>query len=93
MKRNCDRELAKDPENKDLKDTWIVIQRAYALLDEGQGQLAEAEATLERAIAAANQMVKFDATNAQWAQLRTDLLQELDKDRQRQENFLRPQRH
>jgi hypothetical protein len=88
-----DRELATDPKNKDLQDTWIVIQRAYAHLDEDQGRPADAEATLEQAIAAANQMVGFDPTNAQWAQLRADLLRQLAKDRQRQQNLFRPQNH
>jgi hypothetical protein len=88
-----DHELAADPKNKDLKDYWIIVQRDYAHMDERQGNWSEAEVTLERAIAAANQMVKFDPSNAEWAQFRSDLLHELVQDRQHRQNSSNPQHH
>ena len=69
-------QIAGDPNNMDLKDTWIALQRALAQIDMLQGDKAVARERLAHALATADDMTKFDPTNKQWAGLRSVLRKE-----------------
>jgi hypothetical protein len=69
-------ELAKDPKNVRLQLDWITTQRALARLDARAGRMPPARERLERARAALDRMIAFDASHHDWAELR----QHIDRD-------------
>jgi hypothetical protein len=76
--RILDKRMTADPKNMDLKDSWIAMQRGLARLDIHDGNLAAARSRLERARAAAYEMIKFDASNKGWLRLKTLIEEDLD---------------
>jgi len=66
-----------DPKNRDLKDTWIILQRALAGIEQSQGQIGAARARLEKALAAADEMIRFDDKNDEWRKSRTQIQKDL----------------
>lgn len=76
--RLLDGEMAADPNNMDLKNTWIIMQRAMAHIEQRLGQLAPARARLAKGIAMADEMSKYDHNNHLWAQLRQRLVNDMN---------------
>jgi tetratricopeptide (TPR) repeat protein len=68
-----DRQIAVDPKNMELKDTWIALQRALADLDAQQGNHLAAQAHLNQALTAADEMIRFDPSNKRWVELQSIL--------------------
>jgi len=71
------KEMAADPQNKDLDDAWIVLQRALAAIDEREGDSKSARMRLESALNLATQMMKYDPGNEVWAQSRRRVVGDL----------------
>ena len=71
-----ERQMAVDPSNMDLKDSWIALQRSLANLERLTGSRAAAKARFLRAIAMADKLAHVDSTNKLWEKLRSDLLNE-----------------
>lgn len=69
--------IAADPRNMDLKDSWVVLQLAFAKIEMRQGDHNGARQRFEKALAVVEAMIRFDATNHQWAQSRTNILKEI----------------
>ncbi|HEX4295057.1 MAG TPA: toll/interleukin-1 receptor domain-containing protein [Rhizomicrobium sp.] len=69
--------IASDPQNMDLRDTWVVLQRALAKIAWQQGETADARARLMRAQSVVNDMIRFDKANGSWAQSQAQILQDL----------------
>jgi len=67
-----------DPKNRDLKDTWIILQRALAYIERGQGHDDAARTLLEKALAAADEMIRFDDKNDEWRKSRTQIQRDLE---------------
>jgi hypothetical protein len=59
--------MAADPENWDLKDTWIAQQLGLAVLDEDAGDLGAAKARLSQTLATLRAMHDHDPTNRRWS--------------------------
>ncbi len=68
-----------DPQNMELKASWIMLQRALAWNDMQLGETARAGERLRRTFKALGEMMIFDADNRLWADQRerldTDMLQ------------------
>ncbi|HEY0300360.1 MAG TPA: toll/interleukin-1 receptor domain-containing protein [Rhizomicrobium sp.] len=64
--RLLDRLIAADPKNADFRDTWISLQRAYALLEMDVGRFAIAHARLKRAHDEITRLINLDPANRRW---------------------------
>lgn len=71
--------IVRDPNNMDLKETWIVLQRAMARLDADAGQPKAARARLKEAITAIDALIAFDSANEEWRDLKADLTKDLSR--------------
>jgi len=71
-----------DPKNRDLEDTWIVLQRALAKIEQRQGNGVAAQARLQRALNAADEMIRFDVNNSAWSKLREQIRRDLKEFKQ-----------
>src|SRR6185312_11531851 len=69
--------LKSDPKNMDLRDTWCVLQRALAKIEQSQGRVEAARARLQRTLAAVDDMIRFDTSNSVWTKSRTQILENL----------------
>jgi tetratricopeptide (TPR) repeat protein len=69
--------IAADPKNRDLKDSWIVLQRAFAKLEAREGNTDPAEARYRQALAAVDEMISYDKSNNEWIKLRSEIGDEL----------------
>jgi len=78
QERLLDGLMKADPRNRDLKDTWIVLERALANIEQGQGQDNAARARLENALAAADEMIRFDDKNDEWRKSRVQIQEDLE---------------
>ena len=58
--------VAEDPDNRDHQDTWATVQIALADLHHAQGNTAEAQRSLDAAVAAVRRLIAFDPSNAEW---------------------------
>lgn len=61
-----DRAMIADPQNMDLKDTWVAVQLALARLDAESRDAATAKLRLTRVLELVNSMVYFDPRNQRW---------------------------
>lgn len=68
-----DQAISKDPNNMDLRQRWVVLQRAYAVLEYQGGDRPAALARLTRARAVVAQMSERDPENQSWSSLRQKL--------------------
>jgi hypothetical protein len=60
--------LSADPQNMDLKDTWVVLQRAVAGLEYRAGRADAARRRLVTAQRVVAEMIAFDPENQVWRQ-------------------------
>jgi tetratricopeptide (TPR) repeat protein len=74
-----DREMAADPQNMDLVDTWIALQIAFAEIDSDENHIAEAEARMTNALRRAEALYRFDPTVKRSAKQREFIEQELTR--------------
>ncbi|MGD0191709.1 MAG: toll/interleukin-1 receptor domain-containing protein [Rhizomicrobium sp.] len=65
-----DAQIRADPRNMDLKDTWITMERALALIESDSGDKAAAAARLNRLLVVVQDMARFDPKNRSWAEER-----------------------
>ncbi len=63
-----DQRITADPKNMDLKETWVVAQRALALIEERSGRTEAARARLRRVLAVVENMIRFDPKNRSWGE-------------------------
>ncbi len=68
-----DRQIAADPKNMDLKDTWVILQRALAVIEGRSGDKAAARVRLDRALATIDDMIRFDPKNQSWSKERESI--------------------
>jgi tetratricopeptide (TPR) repeat protein len=61
-----DKQIAADHKNMDLRDTWVTMQRALALIEAQSGNKPAALARLSRALATVQSMIQFDPKNQRW---------------------------
>jgi tetratricopeptide (TPR) repeat protein len=78
--------IAADPKNMDLKDTWLVLQRSIALIEDHEGDKASALSRLYRALEVANSLHEFDPKNAEWAKDRDFIQLDISKLNLKKEN-------
>ncbi|HEX4080991.1 MAG TPA: hypothetical protein VHX61_19170 [Rhizomicrobium sp.] len=71
------RQLAADPNNMDLKDTWIALQIAFAELYRDSGRDDVARTTLANAFISADALHRFDPNNRRSKQQRDYIANEL----------------
>jgi hypothetical protein len=73
-----DAQIASDPRNMELKDTWITTQRALALIESQSGDKDAAKARLNRSLTVVQAMVRFDPKNQSWAKDRNSIERSLE---------------
>lgn len=71
--------VQRDPDNLDLKETWLNNQFSMAELEIARGNRDSARLRLRRALIAVEQLVRADAANQTWASRRTRILEDLVK--------------
>ena len=71
--------LQRDPDNLDLKETWLNNQFSIAELEIGQGARPAARARLRRALVQVEALTRADPENATWASRRRRILDDLRK--------------
>jgi tetratricopeptide (TPR) repeat protein len=69
--------IAGDPKNLDLKDTWIVLQRALAKIERQTGHPSAAETRLEAALIQVDDMLRQDPANNEWKKMRSRISDDL----------------
>lgn len=68
--------MTADPQNMDLKETRVVLQRAMARLDIDIGRRKQGQRRISEAIALLNEMVNADPTNKHWKVLLSNIIAE-----------------
>ena len=77
--RILDGQIAADPKNMDLRDSWVATQRDLAGIEKLSGDTKAARAGLERALAVVDEMIRFDPRNQQWVRNRDLIKQDLSE--------------
>jgi len=67
----------RDPDNLDLKESWLTSQFSMAELEAGTGQRAAAGTRLQRAQVMIEDMTRRDPANKDWASRRNRIMQDL----------------
>jgi tetratricopeptide (TPR) repeat protein len=80
------REMAADPHNMDLVDTWIALQIAFAELDSDDGNNAAAEARMTNTLSSAETLYRVDPTVKRSRKQREFIEQELIRLRSKKNN-------
>jgi len=73
------RRISGDPKNMDLRDSWVVLQRALAKLDLQKGDFPGAKSRFESALTTVEELIKFDSANNEWVKLRKRILNDIDR--------------
>lgn len=64
--RILDTQMASDPRNMDLKETWVETQRALAILDKQAGDVSSSRDKLMRDLKVVEEMIRFEPKNKRW---------------------------
>lgn len=71
--------LAADPDNLDLKESWLTNQFSMAEIEIAKGARSPARSRLRRALVEVEALTKADPDNATWASRRRRILDDLAK--------------
>jgi tetratricopeptide (TPR) repeat protein len=77
--RILDAQIAADPKNMDLRDSWVATQRDLAGIEKQSGDAKAARAGLEHARAVLDEMVRFDPRNQRWIANRDRITHDLSE--------------
>jgi tetratricopeptide (TPR) repeat protein len=69
--------IAADPDNLELRDTWLTVQFSFSERAAAEGRIGEARRRLERARGVAERMIAFDPANDLWVRRRQRILEDI----------------